>query len=252
MGTGLGGRVVLVTGGSGGIGSAVCRTLGALGATVVVGFHRNEAGASAIAEEITKDTGIAADTCGLDLRDNAQVQDAVGAVARRHQRIDVLVNNAAAGKAGLVLPTNPAADWVGTVETNLLGAYYCVRAVAMHMLLSRSGVIVNVASIAAISGIEGLSAYSASKAGLLGLTRSLAVEYAPFGVRVNAVAPGYTEGNGMIEQVGEQRRNGLQERIPLRRLARADEIAQAVAFLSTDASSYITGQTLVVDGGLTL
>jgi 3-oxoacyl-[acyl-carrier protein] reductase len=248
----LAGRVALVTGGSGGIGHAICARLADLGATVVVGYHHNEEAAERICEQITKASGQAADTCRLELCDHEQTQAAIGTMIGKHRRIDVLVNNAAAGKAGLALPTSPLDEWVSTIETNLLGAYFCIRAVALHMVLARSGSIVNVASIAAISGIEGLSAYSASKAGLLGLTRSLAVEYAQFGVRVNVVAPGYTAGNGMIEQVSDARRTGLEQRIPLQRLAEPAEIAEAVAFLACGRSSYITGQTLVVDGGLTL
>ena len=245
-------RTVLVTGGSGGIGRAVCRALAEPGTTVVVGYHRNADGAADVAADVAAVTGAEADVCRLDVADAAQVQTAIDAVARKHGGLDVLVNNAAAGTAGLALPTSPAADWAETVQVSLIGAFHCVRAAAMHMLIARRGAVVNVASIAAVSGIPGLSAYSAAKAGLLGMTRSLAVEYAPHGVRVNAVAPGYTSGDGMIHQVAGSVRAGLEQRIPLRRLALPEEVADAVAFLASDRAAYITGQALVVDGGLTL
>ncbi|MEU8122408.1 3-oxoacyl-ACP reductase family protein [Spirillospora sp. NPDC049024] len=252
QGTELKGRVALVTGGSSRIGAAICRRLGGeLGATVVVGYRSDEESARSVVEELRDTACPAAEARRMDITDYAAVTGVMRDVASAHGGIDVLVNNAALGIAGAVLPTNPVEDWTDVIETNLIGAFHCIKAVSLYMLVARTGSIVNIASIAGLTGIDGLSAYCASKAGLIGMTRALAREYAPHGVRVNAVAPGYTADTGMVDRIDDERLAEFSSRIAMGRLGRPDEIADAAAFLATDRSSYVTGQTLVADGGLT-
>lgn len=170
---------------------------------------------------------------------------AVTAVARAHRRVDILVNNAGVGDAAAVLPTGPVEEWAAPVRTN------CIKAASAYLLMSGRGAIVNVACIAGITGIAGLSGYAASKAGILGMTRALSREYARHRVRVNAVAPGYTADTGMVARIDDVSLKEIVGRVALERLARPEEIAAAVAFLASDEAAYITGHTLVVDGGLT-
>lgn len=247
----LKGRVAVVTGGSSGIGRAVCLRLAQAGATVAVCFRSGRQAAQRTVDEIADTGGPAATAHAFDVTDYSEVTAAVGEVVRAHGRVDILVNNAGVGAASAVVPLNPPEEWTDTVRTNLFGAFHCVKAVSLHMLVARSGAIVNIASIAGLTGISGLSGYGASKAGLIGMTRSLSREFAPHGVRVNAVAPGYTADTGMVARIGEEKLAELTSRVALGRLAEPREVADAAVFLSSDESTYITGQTLVVDGGLT-
>lgn len=241
----------MVTGGSSGIGSSICLRLGELGASVMVGYRTRGEPAGEVANRIVTEHGVEAEPCELDVRDYEQVTRIVNGIIKARGRIDILVNNAGVGVEGAVTPARPVEEWVDVIHTNLIGSFFCIKAVSLHMLLARKGSIVNVSSVAGMVGIPGLSSYSASKAGLIGLTKSLSKEFAPYKVRVNAVAPGYTSETGMVERIGEEDICSIRERIPLRRLARRDEIAETVAYLSSDSTSYVTGQTLVVDGGLT-
>ncbi|GAB3442065.1 3-oxoacyl-[acyl-carrier-protein] reductase [Streptomonospora sediminis] len=247
----MSGRVAVVTGGSRGIGRAICEALADRGARVVVGYRADSAAAETTAERIRAAGGPRPAVRRFDVADHAAVGDAMGRIAQEHQRIDILVNNAGVGDAGAVLPTSSADDWAAPVRTNLLGTLHCIKSASMYLLTSGNGAIVNVASIAGITGISGLSGYAASKAGILGLTRSLSREYARHNVRVNAVAPGYAAGTGMVDRIGDAALKEITGRVALERLAQPGEIAGAVAFLASDEAAYITGHTLVVDGGLT-
>jgi 3-oxoacyl-[acyl-carrier protein] reductase len=247
----LTGRFAVVTGGSSGIGRAICLRLAEAGTTVAVGYHSNEDGARATAAAIADKGGPEAYILRLDVADPADTDRAFAEVSRTYRKINVLVNNAGVGHPSAVVPMNPVSEWATSIQTNLMGSLHCIKACSLHMLLARSGSIVNVSSIAGRVGIPGLSSYCASKAGIEGLTRSLSREFAPYDVRVNAVAPGYTAETGMVDRIDDKRLREFLDRIAMKRLADGREIANAVAFLASDEASYITGQTLVVDGGLT-
>ncbi|OYD09625.1 SDR family NAD(P)-dependent oxidoreductase [Paludifilum halophilum] len=245
-------KLVLVTGGSSGIGKSICLHLGRLGADVIVGYKSNGQAAQNVVDQIKADRPNAvAAKFRLNIKDYEQVTGVVNKIVDTYRKIDVLVNNAGIGVEGAVIPTNPIEDWVHVIETNLIGSFHCIKAVSLHMLLAQKGSIINIASVAGITGIERLSSYCASKAGLIGLTKSLSKEFAPYNVRVNAVAPGYTLDTGMIERIDEAELQQIKEQIPLGRFALPEEITEVVSFLSSDHSSYVNGQTWVVDGGLT-
>lgn len=247
----LSSKVALVTGGGSGIGRAVAMRLADLGATVAVGYLGRAEVAEKTVEEI-RAAGGSAQALQIDVRDYDAVSRAVQNLTREHGRIDILVNNAGICTSGTIVSTDSTEGWTDVIQTNLVGAYHCIKACSLPMMLQGSGAIVNVSSILGMVGKGGLSAYCASKAGLSGLTSSLAAEFAMHKVRVNAVAPGYSDDTGMIQQFPiEQKEVIINERIPLQRPADPEEIAEAIVFLTRDGSSYMTGQTMVVDGGLT-
>lgn len=244
-------KVALVTGGGSGIGRAVALRLAELGATVAVGYLSRSEVAEKTVEEIRSAGGTAL-ALKIDVRDYDAVSQAVQKLTLEHKRIDILVNNAGICTAGTIVSTDSTESWTDVIQTNLVGAYHCIKACSLPMMLHGSGAIVNVSSILGMVGKGGLSAYCASKAGLSGLTASLAAEFAMHGVRVNAIAPGYSDDTGMIQQFPiEQKEVIINERIPLQRPAEPEEIAEAIVFLAGDSASYMTGQTMVVDGGLT-
>lgn len=247
MGSVLAGRVVLVTGSSRGIGAEVAVKAAAEGATVAVHYHRGADAAQATLARVRAHGG-PAEVFAADIADGPQAEALVGQVIERFGRIDGLVNNAGRTLVGPFLDIEPA-DWDDVLRTDLSAAYHTCRAALPSMLGQGSGAIVNVASRLGQVGVLNTAAYSAAKAGLIGLTRALAREFGPHGIRVNAVAPGVTETDMTTELIdSEEGRRRLRE-MPLGRFGRPDEVADAVIFLLSDASSLFLGQTLNPNAG---
>lgn len=239
--------VVLVTGASRGIGAAIAIECARAGADIAVGYLGHDDGAQSTVNAV-KDIGRHAEAFRADVTDAIQVEAMIAAATQRFGRIDALVNNAG------VMPESPfiemtEEEWRSVIDIDLTGTFLCSRAVAPGMLERGRGSIVNIASRLGQIGFAGVSHYSAAKAGVIGLTKSLAKELGPKGVRVNAVAPGVTITDMTVEvtqgDVGARR---LAE-LPARRFARADEVAQSVVFLLSDAAALYYGQTLCPNGG---
>lgn len=247
MGDALAGRVVLVTGSSRGIGAEVAVKAAAEGALVAVHYHRSAEGAEQTLARI-RETGADGATFAADLVDGRQAEQLVERVIGHFGRVDALVNNAGRTLLGPFLEIQPA-EWNEVIATDLTAAYHTCRAVLPSMVERGSGTIVNIASRLGQIGIAETAAYAAAKAGLIGLTRALAREFGPHGIRVNAVAPGVTE-TGMTSELveSEEGRRRLRE-MPLGRFGRPDEVADAVIFLLSDGSTLFLGQTLNPNAG---
>ena len=243
----LQGKCALVTGGSRGIGRAVCLELARQGARVAV----NYAGNAAAAEETVKacqDLGAEAFAIQADVADATACDAMVKEVLARFGRVDILVNNAGVTRDGLML-TMKESDWDTVLDTNLKGAFQCMKAVYRPMMKQKYGRVVNLSSIVGIRGNAGQANYAASKAGLIGLTKSMAKELAARNVTVNAVAPGFID-TDMTAALPEKAREAMLASIPMGRLGQAEDVARAVAFFAGDESAYVTGQVLCVDGGM--
>lgn len=246
----LQGRVALVIGGHGEIAGAMAATLADLGADVVLAA-RKQAMCQQLAEQVARDFGARTLALSCDIGDEAQVQDAVATTIARFGRLDILINNAGTSWSGPAQDI-PRSGWDKVVQVNLTGAFLASQAAARHMLERGSGSIIHIASTGGMTSFMPQMAqivpYTTSKAALIHLTADLAAQWAGQGVRVNAIAPGSFE-SGLLLTVDAARRDALCSRIPAGRLGAPVDLAGAVAFLASDASGYVTGQTLVVDGG---
>jgi 3-oxoacyl-[acyl-carrier protein] reductase len=250
MGDALAGRVVLVTGSSRGIGAEVAVKAAAEGARVAIHYHRSEEAAERTLARVraARADGVDAASFAADVADGRQAEELVGRVIAHFGHVDALVNNAGRTQVGPFLEITPD-EWDAVLRTDLTAAFHTCRAVLPSMVERGSGAIVNVASRLAQVGIAETAAYSAAKAGLVGLTRALAREFGPRGVRVNAVAPGMTLTEMTTDLAeSEEGRRRLRD-MPLGRYGRADEVADAVIFLLSDASSLFLGQTLNPNAG---
>lgn len=240
-------KTALVTGGSRGIGRAVAVELAKLGANVAINFSSNNKAAAEVALEVIA-LGRKAVTYQADIASSMQVKEMVEAVVADFGGIDILINNAGVTRDGLLLQMSEE-NWDLVLNTNLKGAFNCLQAVSKYMIKQRHGVIVNISSIIGITGNPGQINYAAAKAGLLGLTKTAAKELAKRNIRVNAVAPGFIVSD-MTAKLPEKLKEAVKQNVPLGRLGQPEEVAKLVVFLASDAASYITGQTVVIDGGL--
>src|SRR3989441_1788810 len=241
----MSGKVALVTGGTRGIGHSICRALAGAGAQVALCARDG-----AKAQQVAGALGHGAHGYGCDVGVAAQVKALADAVEKDVGRIDILVNNAGFTRDNLLFRITEA-DWDSVIDTNLKGAFLMTKYAARGMIKRRWGRVINIGSVVGLNGNKGQSNYSASKAGIIGFTKSVAKELASRNVLVNAVAPGFVE-TELTENVSPEARKYFLDNIPLGRLGHSSEIAAAVLFLASDLASYITGQVLVVDGGMVM
>jgi len=245
----LDGKAAIVTGASRGIGRAVALALADAGADVLVNYTGNLRAAEEVAQKIGE-AGRRAYICRADVAQAEEAAGLVDAALKHFGRVDILVNNAGITRDNLIMRLKDE-DWERVLAVNLKGAFNCMRAVARPMLKARRGRIINISSVVGITGNAGQANYAASKAGLIGLTRSVARELGSRNITVNTVAPGFIE-TDMTAALPEEAREKMLARVALGRFGKPAEVAAAVVFLASDAAGYITGQTLVVDGGMVM
>ena len=245
----LSGKVAIVTGGARGIGKAIVERFAAEGAYVAFNYLASEDKAVALKEKIEANGGKAL-IFKCDVKNYGEMRKMVDEVKERFGRLDIIVNNAGILKDKALMLMEKE-DWTEVIDTNLSGAFNLARAAIVTLMKQKSGNIINITSVAGVVGMPRQVNYSASKAGLIGLTKSLAKEVGPYNVRVNAIAPGYTD-TDMVSGIKEDTKTGILDKIPLGRFGRAEEVAKCALFLASDESSYITGQVITVDGGLVM
>lgn len=243
------GQVVVVTGASRGIGKAIAIYLAGMGARVVINYRSSDTKALMVVDEIKANNGEAI-AIKADVSVYTEAEELINKTIEEYGQIDILINNAGITRDNLLLRMKEE-DWDAVYTTNLKGAFNCSKVALKPMFKKRRGKIINIASIAGLMANPGQVNYSAAKAGMIGMTRSLAAEVASRNITVNAVAPGLID-TEMITDIPEKTRIEMIKGIPLGRLGNPEEIAQLVGFLASPAGDYITGQTFVIDGGLSL
>lgn len=242
-------KIALITGGSGGIGSACCRALAKAGAKVLINCNRSCEKAEALRDEIESE-GRVAEIFQTDISHPEEVEALFQSIQKKYGTLDILVNNAGIIKDNLLLAMS-LSDWDKVNNVNLRGAFMCLKHAAAMMITRHSGKIINISSIGAIRVVRGQGNYAAAKGGLLSFTRACAVELAGKGIQVNAVLPGIIE-TKMSQRARKRAGQQMLERIPQDRFGQPADVADLVVFLASDKSDYITGQAITVDGGLSL
>ncbi|MFH1852733.1 MAG: 3-oxoacyl-ACP reductase FabG [Candidatus Neomarinimicrobiota bacterium] len=241
-------KIAIVTGASRGIGYGIARTLATAGARVIC-VSRHLDAVQSVAAELTA-SGLLAEAAAADISAAESVSQLIKNIIDKYDRIDILVNNAGITRDTLLVRMSEA-DWDAVLNTNLKGAFNTTKAVCRQMMKQRAGRIINISSVVGITGNAGQTNYAASKAGLIGFTRATAQELASRGITVNCVAPGYVD-TDMTADLKEEIKAELVKQIPLGRIGNINDIAAMVLFLVSDAAAYITGQTVAVDGGMTM
>ena len=245
----LTGKIAVVTGASRGIGKEIAKTLAAKGATVVVNYN----GSAAKAEETVKEIealGGKAEALQCNVSEYDKAAEMMEYVVKTYGRVDILVNNAGITRDNLLMKMSEE-DFDAVLNTNLKGAFNCIKHISRQMLKQKSGHIVNISSVSGVMGNAGQANYCASKAGIIGLTKSVARELGSRGITSNAVAPGFIR-TEMTDVLPEDVKKAMGEQIPLKHFGETKDIAEAVAFLASDEAAYITGQVLHVDGGMAM
>lgn len=245
----LKGKVAIVTGSGRGIGKAIALKLAENGADIVI----NDIPGSDYADDTKKEIealGVRAIVVRGDVRNQEDVEKLVDTTVKTFGRLDILVNNAGITRDGLMIRMSEE-DWDMVLDINLKGAFNCIKAAVRPMMKQRSGSIINIASVVGVMGNAGQANYTASKAGLIGLTKTVAKEFSSRNIRANAVAPGFIESH-MTDVLTDEVKNKYFDAIPLSRFGTTEDVSKAVLFLASDLSSYITGQTINVDGGLVM
>jgi 3-oxoacyl-[acyl-carrier protein] reductase len=245
----LSGKVAIVTGASRGIGRAIALELARRGAAVVVNYHTNEAAALEVVAQIEQAGGRAL-AVQADVSQSEEAKRLMDAALEAFGQVDILVNNAGVTRDTLLMRMSEE-DWDVVLDTNLKGAFNCIKAAARTMVRRRFGRIINITSVAGLAGNVGQANYCAAKAGLIGLTKAAAKELGPRNITVNAVAPGFVE-TDMTASLPQELKDTAIQMTPLGRAGQPEDIAKAVAFLASDEAAFITGQVLSVDGGMVM
>lgn len=245
----LRGKIAVVTGGSRGIGKAVAERLASEGAFVIINYNGSCECAKKVKQGIL-DKGGKAEILQCDVSEFAACESFIKEIIGTYGRIDILVNNAGITKDGLLMAMSEA-DFDNVIDTNLKGCFQMIRFASRRMMKQRYGRIINVSSVSGVAGNAGQANYSASKAGIIGLTKSAAKELASRGITCNAIAPGFVK-TEMTDVLSDEVKENAKKQIPLGRFAEPEDIANAAVFLASDKASYITGQVLLVDGGMVM
>ena len=245
----LEGKVAMVTGASRGIGKEIALLFAKEGAQLVLAA-RNYSALETLSAEILKAGGLEPLLCALDVKDSAKIDELVDKTLDKYKRVDILVNNAGVTRDGLFVRMSED-DWDEVLNTNLKGAFFCMRAVSKTMMKQRSGRIINMASVVGLTGNAGQANYAASKAGIIALTKSAAKELGSRNVLINAIAPGFID-TEMTQTLGDEVKKNILKSIPVGFFGKPIEVAKTALYLASDESNFITGQVITVDGGMVM